>query len=106
MSRQHWAHPSVRIAPSLLLEHQVTAIGRPFHEIMPSGISRNRLQRTGDFMKTISPWFQTAELMTAVRNAISNLQTARPDPSSDIQSICADRNGLLLRCAETGRTTA
>jgi hypothetical protein len=57
-------------------------------------------------MKTISPWFQTAELMTAIRNANSNLQTARPDPSSNMQSICADWNGLLLRCAEAGRTTA
>jgi hypothetical protein len=56
-------------------------------------------------MKTISPWFQTAELMTVIRNAISNLQTARPDRSSNMQAVSADRNGSLLRPAETGKTT-
>jgi hypothetical protein len=56
-------------------------------------------------MKTISPWFQTARLMSVIRNAISDLQTARPDRSSNMQPIGADRNGSLLRRAEAGKTT-
>lgn len=57
-------------------------------------------------MRTISPWFQTAELMTAIRNAISDLQAARPDLSSNMQAISEDQNGFPLNCADTGKTTA
>jgi hypothetical protein len=60
----------------------------------------------GDFVMTISPWFQTAELMTAIRNAISDLQAARPDLSSNTQAISEDQNGFRLNCANTGETTA
>jgi hypothetical protein len=36
-------------------------------------------------MKTISPWFQTAALMSAIRHAICDLETARPDRSPNSQ---------------------
>jgi hypothetical protein len=54
-------------------------------------------------MKPISPWFQTAALMSAIRNAICDLEAARPDRSSNSQPI---GNGSLRRRAEAGKTTA
>jgi hypothetical protein len=46
-------------------------------------------------MKPISPWFQTAALLSAIRHALCDLETARP----------ADRTGSLRRHTEPGKTT-
>jgi hypothetical protein len=43
-------------------------------------------------MKPISPWFQTAALMSAIRNAICDLETARQNRSPNLQP----RSGLEL----------
>jgi hypothetical protein len=56
-------------------------------------------------MNPISPWFQTAALMSAIRHAICNLETARPDRPPNSQLIGVNRNGSLRRHAEAGKTT-
>ena len=38
-------------------------------------------------MKPISPWFQTAALLSAIRHAICDLETARPDRSPNSRPI-------------------
>jgi hypothetical protein len=35
-------------------------------------------------VKTISPWFQTAELMSVIRNVLCDLEAARTDRSSNM----------------------
>jgi hypothetical protein len=55
-------------------------------------------------MKTRSPWFQTAALMSAIRHAICNLEAARRDGPLDSQPIGADWNGALRRHPEARLT--
>ncbi len=43
-------------------------------------------------MNPISPWFQTAALMSAIRNAICDLEAARPDRLPNVQLIGPDWN--------------
>jgi hypothetical protein len=56
-------------------------------------------------MKTISPWFQTAALMSVIRNVLCDLETARTDRSSNMQPIDAARNRSLPSPTEAGKTT-
>jgi hypothetical protein len=56
-------------------------------------------------MKPISPWFQTAALLSAIRDAICDLKTERRDRSSNMQPIGLDWNGSFRSRAETERTT-
>jgi hypothetical protein len=56
-------------------------------------------------MKPISPWFQTAALLSAIRDAICDLKTERRDRSPNMQSICPDWNRSLRSRAEPGKTT-
>jgi hypothetical protein len=55
-------------------------------------------------MKPISPWFQTAALVSAIRNAISDLETARRDRSANMQPIGPDWNRSFPSRAETEKT--
>ena len=55
-------------------------------------------------MKPISPWFQTAALLSAIRHAICDLETDTAGPIAQQQAM-PDRNGSLRSRAEPGKTT-
>ncbi len=56
-------------------------------------------------MKPISPWFQTAALISSIRKAICDLEAARPDRSPNVQPIGPDWNRSCHSRAEAEKTT-